>query len=82
MDGNLTRYMNTSTHEDEGIDRTKSIYRLSVMVELGIHVSMEVLSIRQPWKQVSGVRETTAYVAHIKKNHRAMDKILKVCSDV
>ena len=82
LDGNLTKYINTSTHEDEGFGRTKSIYRLSAMVELGIHESVEFLSSKQTWKQFSHIHVTTAYVAHIKKNRRAMDKKLRVCSDV
>ena len=82
-DGNLTRYMNHSTHEDEGLGRSKSIYRLLAMAELGVHESIQfLLSSKQPWKQFISVRATTAYVAHIKKNPRAMDKTLRFCSDV
>ena len=84
-DGNLTHYMNMSTHEDEGLGRSKSIYRLSAMAELGILESMEFLAVtdrKKLWKQFIGVRKATAYVAHLKKNPRAMDKVLLACSNV
>ena len=77
--------MNMSTHEDEGLGRSKSIYRLSAMAELGVHESMEFLAVtdrKKLWKQFIGVCETTAYVAHVKKNPRAMDNVLLACSSV
>ena len=77
--------MNMSTHEDEGLGGSKSIYRLSAMAKLGEHKSMEFLAVtdrKKQWKQFIGVREATAYVAHLKKNPRAMDKVLLACSNV
>jgi hypothetical protein len=85
-DGNLMRYFKAVKGVNEGEWRTKSIYRLSVMAELGIHQSMQFLtagtSKQLAWKQCASVRETAAYVAHIKKQPKAMDRELKLCSDV
>ena len=69
-DGNLTRYVNTSISEDEGNGRTKSIYKLSAMIELGVHESIEFLSTKNRWKQFGKIPRTKAYMAHIKKTHR------------
>ena len=81
-DGNLTRYVSTSVRENEGLGRSKSIYKLSAMIELGIHESIDFLSTKDIWKRFSKVSQTRAYVAHIKKNPRAKDKKLVSCSDI
>ena len=86
-DGNLIRYMSTTKGENEGKFRTKSIYKLSAMDELGIHESVQFLTTgttkrRNLWKLCAGVRETSAYVAHIRKKPKSMDRGLKFCSDV
>ena len=79
-DGNLTQYVNTLQGEDEGKYRTKSIYRLSAMAELGIHESSLFLETGKQW--IHRVSETVGYVAHIRKHPRAEDKVLLSCSDV
>ena len=82
-DGNLVRYLNTKTGKNEGQFLTKSIYRLSAMVELAIHESAMFLSkTKNSWKLFRGVPQTIAYVAHVRKHPREMDKIFTSCSDV
>ena len=66
-DGNLTRYINTSSLEVEGAGyMSKPMYRLSAMIEFGIHNSKEYVS--RGFRQLITPRKL-AYVAHIKKTH-------------
>ena len=81
-DGNLMQYISAVNGTNEGRFRTKSIYRLSVMAELGIHESAIFLETKNKWKFFSGVPEAVAFVAHIRTHPRAEDKDLVSCSDV
>jgi hypothetical protein len=81
-DGNLMRYIKAVKGVNEGRFRTKSIYRLSVMAELGIHQSAIALEAKNKWKFFHGVPEAIAYVAHIRSHPRTKDKPLVSCSDV
>ena len=74
--------MNYSTHNDEGYGRSKSIYRLSAMAELAIHESANALETKNKWRLFSRVSTGVAYVAHIRKHPKAMDRELLSCSDV
>ena len=64
-DGNLTRYVDTSSPERDG-ELTKSMYKLSAMIELGIHQSEEYVS---KGFHRSVTPQNLAYMAHIKKTH-------------
>ena len=82
-DGNLMRYISAKNGKNEGKFRTKSIYRLSVMAELGIHESKIFVSeTKYKWKFFYGVPEAVAFVAHIKPHPRTEDRPLVYCSDV
>ena len=64
-DGNLTRYVDTSSPERDG-ELTKSMYKLPTMIELGIHQSEEYVS-KAFHRSVTP--QNLAYMAHIKKTH-------------
>ena len=82
-DGNLMQYISAMNGKNEGKFRTKSIYRLSVMAELGIHQStIIVLEIKNKWKFFYRVPEAMAFVAHIRTHPRTEDRHLVFCSDV
>ena len=79
------RYISAMNGKNEGKFRTKSIYRLSVMAELGIHESAIIVSETKyynKWKFFYGVTEAVAFVAHIRPHPRTEDKPLVYCSDV
>ena len=68
-DGNLTRYVDTSMPEQDGPQKyrlTKSVNRLSAMIELGIHQSTMFLSGKF---HRSSTPRKVAYMAHIRKEH-------------
>ena len=63
--GNLTQYVDTSYGGEHDGDLTKAIYKLSAMLELGIHGSTEFLHCKQ--FRHSGSHRSEGYMAHIKK---------------
>ena len=66
MSGNLTQYLNTSIGEHDGQLR-KSIYKLSAMIELGIHDS--ALFLPSSHFRLRKCPRSEGYMAHIKKTH-------------
>ena len=62
--GNLTQYSHTSKGEHDG-ELTKSIYKLSAMLELGIHNSAIFLPSKHFQHRTSP--QNVGYMAHIKK---------------
>jgi hypothetical protein len=65
--GNLTQHLNTSIGEYEGT-LSKSIYKLSAMLELGVHNSNVFLPSKH-FKRIT-CPQRVGYTAHIKKSHR------------
>ena len=71
--GNLTHYLDTSYGEHDG-KRTKTIYKVSAMLQYGIHGPSAEFLPYQHFRQRS-IRRNEGYMAHIKKTRLKGNKL-------